>query len=237
MKTTMLLALTAGLTGAASAQLFQSVDRRDFGVIPTDFSNLDGARSVAGDTVNVAVTGFTPTTGALLYGPGLHTVGGSSALASAAAALFADGTVSSTVTTVGDLRTVTVSIRGGGASQAIGTAGLTLAGASLTSLFFEVPDLNGGPDLFNDSEKISAAAGTFVLRGAANAALFTTGAIVDDFGTSFSLGNGVTIGNTGNILSFGIIGADYTISYRVPAPGVAGVMALGGIVAARRRRA
>ena len=196
------------------------------------------------------MTGFNTAGGAFLAGPGTHTVGGSDVLASASAGLIDDVVISTTVTTVGTTRTIDIFMLAAGGYN-IADAAITLSGISVESLFFEVPDINGGPDLFDDAAKIGAASGSFDLIGADASgnlfSLFATTAGVDDLGTSFSVGNGVGVGSGGNILgSFGastidgsdvfVTGGIFSISYEVPAPSSAGILALGGLAATRRRR-
>lgn len=237
---TLVLAALCGLASAASANVFESVAvpgraADPFGVAGLSSNNND---RVLGDTVNVAVTGFSTAGGAFLAGPGTHTVGGNSVL-NGLAGLTASFNISSSVSDAGGIRTLSISMTtiGGGA---IGIPGLAVGGAPISSLFFELPDLNGGPDLFDDAQKVGAAAGTFNLLGTGGATLFSAAAGIVDSGTSFSIGNGISAGGAnlfdpaavGDILT----GASWTVSYAIPAPGAAAMLALAGLGAARRRR-
>lgn len=239
MKKTIAMAAVCGMAAAASAGVFSSANNPGgaehvFGTSP--FNGNPNAL-LTGDTVNAALTVFSAAGGAFAAGPGVHTVGSTSALAGIPG-VTADMVITSSVTTVGTTRTLTISmIAANGA--AIAAPGLGIGGALVDSIFFELPDLNGGPDLFDDADKVGAASGTFNLLDNTGASLFGTAAGIDDFGTSFSVGNGVTTGPGSDLFGFAPIGGGtWTISYEiVPAPGAAALLAMGGLVAARRRRA
>lgn len=239
MKKTIAMAAVCGMAAAASAGVFSSANNPGVAehVFGTSPYNGNPNALLTGDTVNVALTGFSTGGGAFLAGPGSHTVGGTSSLAGVAG-VTADMVVTSSVTTVGTTRTLTISmIAANGA--AIAAPGLAVGGATVDSIFFEMPGNNGGADLFNDADKIGAASGTFNLLDNTGASLFATAANITDTGTSFNVNNGVTTGPGSDIFGFApIAGGAWTISYEiVPAPGAAALLAMGGLVAARRRRA
>ncbi|MEL7474270.1 MAG: PEP-CTERM sorting domain-containing protein [Planctomycetota bacterium] len=243
MKIAAALALTAA-AGVASAALTSAgpvpgFANYVFGPAPTGGGS---STVVAGDTVDAAVTGFGTGGGAFLSGPASHTVGaGPTILPSGGPGLIPDHIIDTSVSDAGGIRTLTIAIGAGGA--ALAPAGLAVGGAAIDTIFFEIPDLNGGPDLFNDPAKAGPATGTFDLLGTGGASLFSTAAGVtgETPAGDFSVGNGVGIDAgldlfdpavTGDILTGGL----WVISYEIPAPATAGLLGLGGLVAIRRRR-
>lgn len=231
MKALFALAITAGSACAQSS--FVAVDVKPFEV-EYSFGNTNVERNVLGDTVNWAVTAFDSGGGGFLHAPQIHTVGGSDF--SAGDGTVGGVTISSSVSTVLNVRTVSISILTDGDTP-IMLPGLSFSGVDpLNTIFFEIPDLNGGTDLFDDADKISAATGSFALLGAGGSTLFAAAAGVVDTGTSFSVGNGVGVGAGGDLFANVITGGVWEISYTVPTPASAALLGLGGLVAVRRRR-
>jgi len=240
MRIVLLAGVAASITSVAGANVIQSVTQHPglahnvFGTAPTH-----GAEAVTGDTVNVAITAFTPSAGgAILVGPGVHTAGGVNAVNSVAPALIANTTITSTVTTVGTTRTVSILWIADLApfNGAIAQPGLGVGGQQFTSIFFEMPGNNAGANLWDDAQKIGPATGTFNLLDNLGASIFGTAAGITDSGTSFNISNGVNAGGT-PIFNFPIGGGTWTVSYEIiPAPGAFALLGLGGLAAARRRR-
>ncbi|MEO1128525.1 MAG: hypothetical protein AAFX05_02330 [Planctomycetota bacterium] len=235
------------VAGTASASHFQSVPVP--GLVETTFEAPGGKpgfgrRVLTGDTVDVAVTAFSASTGAFLSGPTSHTVGGTDTLPTTSPGLIPDHQIETSVMTVGLSRTLTIQIFADDAlSTALAPAGLTLNPGTgpepLISVFFEMPEINGGPDRFDDPEKITPASGTFNLLGTGGAVLFTTSAGINDAGTSFSVGNGVNAGG-GDIFDPFIVGdiitgGSWTITYRIPTPASASLLGIGALILRRRR--
>lgn len=250
MKLTAVLALAAAAGAATASVNFQSVTvpgtaQHLFGTSP----NGGSSAVVAGDTVDAAMTAFGAGGGAFLNGPASHTVGaGPTVLPSGAPGLLPNGGIDTFVSDSGNIRTLTIFMFATpDFLTPVAPGGLAIGGASLESIFFEIPDFNGGPDLFDDPQKVGPASGDFDLIGVDITApttpviLFSAAAGVDNFGSSYSVGNGVTTGPGSDIfdaatLGFAITGGQWVISYEIPAPATAGLLGLGGLVALRRRR-
>lgn len=243
---TLALCLCAGLANATP--IFSSANSSDIiGGTPAPTPGFS-PMALTGDTVNMCVTGFSANGGAYLNGPVTHTVGGTTSGPSVAPGIIAPFEYASTVSTVGSTRTVVVDIYAVGAGAFLTTIagpGLTLGGAPVTSLRFEMPGLNGGVNMFDDGDKVGLATGTFTLVGTTNGVsaigLFSTAATITDFGTSFSVSNGVNAGGANlfdpNAVGATITGASFTISYEVvPAPSAAALLGVGALAATRRRR-
>lgn len=234
MKALFVLAITAGSACAQSS--FFAVDVKPFEA-KYSFGNAESAnveRNVLGDTVNWAVTAFDSGGGGFLHAPQIHTVGGSDF--SAGSGPVGAVTISSSVSTVANVRTISMSILTDG-NTPIMQPGLSFSGVdALNTIFFEIPDLNGGPDLFDDVDKIGAATGSFELLTTGGAVLFGAAAGIVDSGTSFSVGNGVGTGAGTDLFTNVITGGRWEISYAVPTPASAALLGLGGLVAVRRRR-
>lgn len=232
---------------AASAANFQSltsapgVAQHVFGDAPAPAGNVE---NVAGDTVNVAVTAFNSGGGAFLSGAATHTVGdalgNTDIVPSGAAGIIPDHFITTFVTDVGTTRTLEIIIDASvDFSVPLAPAGLLVAGAPITDFFFEIPDLNGGPDLFDDPDKIGPATGDFFLIGGGGATLFSTAAGIDDFGTSYSVGNGISVGGADPfdpaVVGDIIAGGAWRISYEiVPEPASLLLLAFGALAIRRR---
>ena len=234
MKAALLLAVTAGTAVAQSN--FVAVDSQPF--VPTTAWNpapeTNSNQLVDGDTVNWAVTAFDSGGGGFLVGSQLHTVGGSDFVAGGGP--VAGVTITTSVSTVANVRTLSISILTDGDTP-IMQPGLTFSGVDpLNTIFFELPDLNGGPDLFDDANKIGVATGTFELLSTGGSVIFGAAAGIVDSGTSFSVGNGVGTGAGTDLFANVITGGRWEITYAVPTPASAALLGLGGLVATRRRR-
>ena len=237
---TILFTLCACAGTASASGLFQSVTQSAQHQLDNSGFTNPIAASATGDTVGAGVTGFGAGGGAFLSGAGIHTIGGSDILASGAPGTIPDGTITSSVSTVGGVRTLTI-VFGADGGGAIAPAGLAIGGAPVDTVFFELPGTNGGTDLIDDPMKIGVATGTFDLLGTAGASLFSSAATITDSGTSFSANNGVGITGVDlfdpAVIGDIITGGSYTISYAViPAPSTFALLGLGGVVAHRRRR-
>ncbi|MFG0307000.1 MAG: hypothetical protein ACF8Q5_12390 [Phycisphaerales bacterium JB040] len=230
LKSVLVLFVCAGSACAESS--FIALDRAL--IVPGGGLPDEPQLAVAGDTVNWAITAFSTAGGTFLHGPGTHTVGGSNASAGLPGTI-GDVVVSSSVSTsASNVRTLVINmVTTSNARLAIG--GLTIGGAVIDTVRFEVPGVNGGPNFFDDPYKLSAATGTFNLLGNNGAVIFSGAAGVTDNGTSFGLANGVTTGPGTNLFNNYITGGRFTITYTVPAPGSVAVLGLGGLAFRRRR--
>lgn len=189
---------------------------------------------VVGEQVGVSVTVFTATAGAFLNPSAgdaiLHSIGGPATTLVGIAGLFEDVLVTSSVSDVANTRTITLQfLTANGAT--LGAPGLTLGGAALTTLAFNVGSINALSNGIDDPDRIGTVTGSLSLLGVA----FTTAAGITQTPTTFSATNSISAGGA-DILSLGITGARYTFSYAIPTPGAAALMGLGGLAAARRRR-
>ncbi|TVQ63588.1 MAG: hypothetical protein EA378_01490 [Phycisphaerales bacterium] len=239
MKNVIALCVCAGLASAASASIFTtsangpSLDR-------------DGNIGLAlGSVVDTGNGVFNTAGGALLNQASAHEIGTSGPMVNV---LERPNTVTSSVTTVDDLRTVTMTWR-----SAPGTAmiqpGDALGGLAITDLSFEVGTANfsgGGifdPDFIAFDHDVNPAdpttfLGAFTLVDANGATIFDGSFFVDFDAVTSEVGGRTFIAAGGADLSgFNIGGGTATFSYFViPTPASAALFGLGGLAALRRRR-
>jgi hypothetical protein len=236
MKTTLLLAAVAGLASVASADVVFTTSATG----PTLANSVFGARAT-GDTVDTGNFIFNAAGGVALNSA-IHTVGGSDAMTNA---LSRPSTVSSTVTTVGNLRTVTFSWDTDGAIAMIQTGDL-LGGAPITTLSFETGSVNAGPNGLSDPDFIAfdhapAAtpgdfAASFNLLDATGGSIFA-GTWFVSAGATGIIGRTFLSAGNADLATFNIGGGTATVRYFVvPAPSAMALLGLGGLVATRRRR-
>lgn len=236
MKSTLLLAAVAGLASVASANVVFTTSATG----PSIANSVFGARA-AGDTVETGNYIFNSAGGTALN-EAVHTVGGSDAMTNA---LSRPSTVSSTVTTVGNLRTVTFSWDTDGAIAML-QAGDVLGGSPITTLSFEMGTTNSGtnglldPDFVSFDHAPSTTPGTFnaqfTLLDAAGASIFAGNWFVSAGAEGISGRTFVGAGGA-DLAGFNIGGGTATVRYFVvPAPSAMALLGLGGLVATRRRR-
>ncbi len=238
-KTVLAVIACAGVASAASANIFSSsahgpsLDR-------------DGNIGLAlGSVVDTGNGVFNALGGALLNQAATHEVGTSGPMVNA---LERPNTVTSTVTTVDDLRTVTFEWR-----AATGTAmiqpGDGLGGSPITDISFEVGTTNfagGGvfdPDFIAFDHDVNPSDPTtflaaFTLVDATGGTIFSGNFFVD-FNAGTNQIGGRTFINAGgaDLANFNIGGGTASFSYFViPTPASAALFGLGALAAARRRR-
>ncbi|MAY73743.1 MAG: hypothetical protein CMJ31_03285 [Phycisphaerae bacterium] len=235
-----MFAALAGSAATAGASLSASP-------ITQTFLNAEASHGAAGvvaiETVDTAVTIFNDSNGAFYAGPTNHGIGGTQTIASPVGTLE----ISSLVTDNGDgTRTLTISWIEPSFGNLL-PSGLTFNdGSAVTEIGFEFGGPNTDADTFFDpdfagiADPFDALAGAyladFTLLGPAGSVLFSGNFFVEDY-LDGTFGGITTIAAGGGPLSgFGLSGGVASVTYFVPAPTGAGVLALGGLVAARRRR-
>lgn len=206
-------------------------------------------RDATGDTYDTAVTAFSTGGGAFLHDPALRTQTFPATDASLGATVGAGRTLrhTSSVTVVGNVETYVFEWTTNDGAPMFGS-GVTVAGAPITVLSFEIGENNAGSNtvdpmsafVFNhleDDEVPGTFLAQFELFDDSGTDLFGGGGnfFVTNTGSGFS---GIVQVNAGgaNLGNFGIVSGRATISITVPAPASFGLCAVAGVVALRRRR-
>jgi|GEM_PF-5960332 len=238
MKNVIAMFVCAGLASAASASIFSSAAHGP------SLASEGNVGLALGENVNTGNGVFNSLGGAILNQAAAHELGTSGPMTNV---LGRAATVTSTVTTVGDLRTVTLNW-----SAAPGVAmiqpGDALGGAAITDLSFEMGTANfpGGafdPDFIafdhavnpNDPNTFLA---SFTLLDALGSTIFNGSFFVDyNAGTNEIGGRTFIAAGGADLAGFNIGGGSASFSYFViPTPASTALLAFAGIAAARRRR-
>ncbi len=231
-------ALIAGLTSTASAGV---LNNSPFGPslhnTNNPFATVDGTGVHAGNAV------FNDAGGAILNDADLHTLGTSESMSNA---LERDSTISSTVTTVGNVRTITLEWSTDGGAAMI-QPGDGVGELPITTLSFELGTQNfpnagvNDPDFlaFNHSED-GDNPGTFLadfdLLDADGDLIFAGNFFVDIASGAIAGRTFISAGGA-DLADFNIGGGVATMSYTIiPAPGALALLGMAGLAGATRRR-
>jgi hypothetical protein len=194
-----------------------------------------------GDTTNV-VNGVFNAGGGAILNDSLHTIGGSDPMNNV---FQRSTTITSTVSTVGNIRTVVMTWETIG--QNMLQPGDALGGTPITQLSFENGSANAGGNGINDPQFLAfnhapdpATPGTFLagfeLLGAGGSVIFA-GTYFVSLNDPTEISGRTFIGAGGaDLAGFSINGGRATVSYLIPSPTSAAVLGFAGLAAARRRR-
>ena len=239
MKNLITISAIAALAGTASAQFTAS------NIAPHAINPATPAadRTANGDLVETGLAVFSNTEGVLYDAPLFHEIGTTETLPN-----VTNVEVSSSVIDNGNLtRTLDISWTTNDASALFGPNGLN--GNPIVQLSFELGENNFPNDFVEDPDYagltnfdpnalgpgMGSFVGDFSLLDAAGASLFDGNIFLTDQGTGFS--GIVVIGAGGADLgNFNIGGGSASITYNIPTPASASLLAAGGIAATRRRR-
>lgn len=240
MKSVFAVLVCAGLATTASASVITfsptgPAIEREFGPNST---------RALGSLVNTGSGVFNGLGGAILTEADPHTIGTTEAMFNA---LSRPSTVSSSVSTVGNVRTVTIAWSTDGGVAMI-QPGDGLGGQPIQQVSFELGTPNfplGGindPDFIAFDHAESATPGTFsanfTLLDAAGGSIFAGTWFVNLTGAGEIAGRTFVAAGGADLANFNIGGGVASVSYFVvPAPGSLALLGLGGLVATRRRRA
>ncbi len=233
MKTALVLTV-AGLATAASADLITASAFGPHAVTAPTYGEA------AGDVTNT-VNAIFDAGGGIILNSLAHTVDSSEAMTAG----FRPTTMTTTVTTVGSTRTITMEwLTDGGAFMVEPGDSATGAGP-VTTLSFEHGSANAAGNGIDDPDFVAynhpfdgtSYLGAFDLLGAGGAVLFSGSYFLQLPSATEMDGRTFISAGGGDLSGFGITGGRSTWSYEiVPAPASAALLGLGGFAAARRRR-
>lgn len=205
---------------------------------------LGGSPDALGSLVNAGNAGFISDGGAILNSIDNHTLGTSEPMTNA---LDRASTITSTVTTEGNLRTITVTwITDNGGAMLL--PGDRLNQQPIIGLSFELGrqnfDAGGifdpmfrGFDHEEDAEDPGEFLAEFTLLDTSGGTIISTNWFVNFDAATDSIGGFVIITAGGqNLGNFGIGGGTATVRYFIPTPGPAALFVLAGFAASSRRR-
>jgi len=241
MKNLCAVLLCAGLAATASASVITSSPTG-----PTvDRESSPYTTRALGSMVNTGNAVFNTAGGAFLNEADPHTIGGSDAMTNA---FLRPSTVSSSVTTVGLLRTVTIEWTTDNQGVMI-QPGDMLGGVPFQTVSFELGTANfpnGGiddPDFVSFAHAPDAMDPTifladFTLLNATGGTIFAGAWFVNLNGAGEIAGRTFVGAGGADLANFNIGGGRAVVSYNIiPAPGSVALLGLAGLVAGRRRRA